>query len=159
MKLDVEAIRQLYDETSLGSPDNAVGFVLWRVVHRYQRAVERALAPHDLTHLQFTTLAMVGWMCRSGEPATQADLARQADIHPMQISLMLKALEVKGMVSRQPSKSDTRTRLVSITTRGLKALRGAFPIVIALQRRMFGEAGTPGGRLLDALREIERSED
>src|SRR5579871_5688848 len=100
MSLDVDAIRELYGKTSLGGPDNAIGFVLWRVMHRYQRVVERALAPHDLTHLQFTTLAMIGWMCRSGEPAKQAELARDADIHPMQISLMLKALEGKGMITR-----------------------------------------------------------
>src|SRR6187402_1134954 len=62
MSMDVEAIRALFAEASLGGPDKAVGFVLWRVMHRYQRAVERALAPHELTHLQFTTLAMTAWM-------------------------------------------------------------------------------------------------
>ena len=43
MATDNDAIRALYAETSLGGPDQAVGFVLWRVMHRYQRAVERAL--------------------------------------------------------------------------------------------------------------------
>lgn len=152
---DVETIRDLYEQTSLGSPDNAVGFVLWRVMHRYQRAVERALAPHDLTHLQFTTLAMVGWMCSSGEPTSQAELARRADIHPMQISLMLKALEAKAFISRQPSGTDSRTRLVGVTSAGLEALRVAFPIVIEIQQAMFGRAGAPGGQLLRALHQIE----
>lgn len=155
MSLDTEAIRDLYERTSLGSPDNAVGFVLWRVMHRYQRAIDRALAPHHLTHLQFTTLAMVGWMCRSGEPATQAELARQADIHPMQISLMLKALEAKQLVSRQPSATDSRIRLVCVTFSGLEALRVAFPIVIGIQQAMFGRAGAAGGQLLEALRRVE----
>lgn len=159
MDLDADAIRKLFEEASLGSPDNAVGFVLWRVMHRYQRAVERALGSHDLTHLQFTTLAMVGWMCRSGEPATQADLARRADIHPMQISLMVKALEAKKMVSRERSTKDTRTLLVSVTDKGLSALRIAFPIVIDLQRSLFGAAGAPGGALLHALREIEQPDE
>jgi DNA-binding MarR family transcriptional regulator len=157
MSLDTAAIRELYEQTSLGSPDNAIGFVLWRVMHRYQRAVERALAPHDLTHLQFTTLAMVGWMCRSGKPATQAELARRADIHPMQISLMLKALEAKCMISREASAKDSRTRLVRLTPIGLEALRAAFPIVIEIQRFMFGAAGAPGGKLLGALHQLESS--
>lgn len=60
MSLDVVAIHELHDTTSLGSPDKAVGFVLWRVMHCYQRVVERPLAPHNLTRLQFTILAMVG---------------------------------------------------------------------------------------------------
>ena len=159
MNPDADAIRALYETETLGSPDHAVGFVLWRVMHRYQRAVDRALAPHDLTHLQFTTLAMVGWMCRSDAAATQADLAREADIHPMQISLMLKALEAKGMVSRAPSASDTRTRLVRITGSGLAALQATFPLVIDLQRALFGKAGAPGGTLLKALRQIEARGD
>jgi DNA-binding MarR family transcriptional regulator len=155
---DADAIRDFYQESSLNGPDNAVGFVLWRVMHRYQRAIERALARHDLTHLQFTTLAMVGWMCRSGKPATQAELAREANIHPMQISLMLKALEAKSFVVRPPSETDTRTRLAVITTSGLTALQAAFPIVIDVQHRMFGKAGASGGSLLEALRKVERSE-
>lgn len=156
MSLDVDVIRNLYETTSLGGPDNAVGFVLWRVMHRYQRAVERALVPHNLTHLQFTTLAMVGWMCRSGEAATQAELARVADIHPMQVSLMLKALEGKAMVVRRRSTTDTRTRKVEITGAGLMALQASFPVVIAVQQAMFGASGAPGGQLLHTLQQVEQ---
>lgn len=149
------ASASLYAKDRLGSPDHAVGFVLWRVMHRYQRAAERALKPLGLTHLQFTTLAMVGWMCRSGEPATQADLAREADIHPMQISLMLKALEGKTLVDRPRSTQDTRTRRVEITNAGIDALRLAFPVVIDLQQTMFGATGAREGALLKALRVVE----
>ena len=155
MAINTDMIRALYAETSLGGPDQAVGFVLWRVMHRYQRAVERALQPHGLTHLQFTTLAIVGWMCRSDAPTTQVELARQADIHPMQISLMLKALESKRMVVRSRSSVDTRARDVDVTEIGLEALRQAFPVVISIQQKMFGEAGAPGGTLHRALRNVE----
>ncbi|WP_267381512.1 MULTISPECIES: MarR family transcriptional regulator [unclassified Sphingomonas] len=159
MTMDLEALRDLYATTSLGSPDDAVGFVLWRVMHRYQRAVERALKPHGLTHLQFTTLAMVGWMCRSDKAATQAELAREADIHPMQISLMLKALDAKGLVERPRSTEDTRTRQVEITAAGVEALRVAFPIVIAIQEEMFGAAGGSQGNLLEALRVVDSRDE
>jgi DNA-binding MarR family transcriptional regulator len=159
MSIDIKAVADLFATSSLGAPENAVGFVLWRVMHRYQRAVDRTLAPLDLTHLQFTTLAMAAWMCRFGEPATQAELARNADIHPMQISLMLKALEDKGMVARPRSAVDTRTKRVEITTAGLTALRATMPMVIGLQQRMFGRDGAPGGALLANLRAVEARGD
>ncbi len=155
MATDTDVIRALYTETSLGGPDQAVGFVLWRVMHRYQRAVDRSLQPHGLTHLQFTTLAIIGWMCRTDAPATQVELAKQADIHPMQVSLMLKALEKKRMVIRSRSSADTRARSVDVTQTGLEALRQAFPIVISIQQKMFGEAGAPGGTLHRALQNVE----
>jgi hypothetical protein len=52
-----------------------VGFVLWRVVHRYVREVDRALIDYDLTHLQFTTLAMMAWLEREGDAVTQAEIS------------------------------------------------------------------------------------
>ncbi|MBV8114492.1 MAG: MarR family transcriptional regulator [Silvibacterium sp.] len=155
MTIEPSELSEFFAQESLGGPENAVGFVLWRVLHRFQRAVDRSLAPLDLTHLQFTTLAMAGWLCRTGEIVTQAKLARRAEIHAMQVSLMLKALEAKGMISRPRLTSDTRTKRIEITPIGLKALRAAMPVVIAIQHRMFGEAGAPHGSLLTELHQVE----
>jgi DNA-binding MarR family transcriptional regulator len=150
-----KTLADFYDRETLGAPENAVGFMLWRTMHRFQRAVDRELAPLDLTHLQFTTLAMVGWLGRTGIPVKQADLARHADIQAMQISLMLRALEAKGFVARTASASDTRAKRVEITRAGLDGLRAAMPVVIGIQRRMFGKAGGPKGALLAELRRVE----
>ena len=155
MSVDRALLDDLFANDTLGSPDNAVGFVLWRAVHRYQRAIDRALAPLELTHLQFTTLALAAWMGRAGTPVSQAELARFGDIHPMQVSLMFKALEAKAMVSRPRSISDTRAKHIEITTAGVDALRRAMPIAIEVQQRLFGEAGRPGGALLVALLRLE----
>jgi DNA-binding MarR family transcriptional regulator len=148
-------LAEFYAEETLGSPEKAVGFMLWRVVHRFQRKIDRALAPLNLTHLQFTTLAMAGWLGRAGDPVTQAELARSTAIHAMQVSLMLKTLEAKGMVTRPRSTSDTRTKHVEITSIGLDALRAAMPIAVAIQQRMFGAAGGRDGELLAVLHAVE----
>ena len=145
----------MFNEASLGAPENAVGFVMWRIVARYQREIDRALAPVDLTNLQFITLALVAWFGRKGSPVTQIELARSAGIHPMQVSQTLKALESKKMVSRRLSKSDTRAKRVEVTSTGFKALQTAFPKAIAVQSQLFGETGRPGGSLLEELLEID----
>ena len=158
MSKKAQAITQLLETASLGAPENAVGFVLWRVVVRYQRAVDRALAPLDLTNLQFMTLILATWLARTGEAVTQSDLARFGDIQKMQVSLMLKTLESKGMVSRARSASDIRAKRVEVTSQGLNVLRRALPVVIAVQRRMFGEEGKPGGSLLTTLLQLDRAQ-
>ena len=155
MSSDSGAIIDLFASVSLGSPQNAVGFVLWRVMHRYQREIDRALAAMDLTHLQFTTLTLVAWLARSGETATQADLARFGDIHPMQVSLMLKALEAKTMIVRTRSAANAVANSVAITPAGLSVLRRALPLAIDVQRRLFGDEGLPGGSLLAALLRVD----
>jgi DNA-binding MarR family transcriptional regulator len=148
-------IADLFETASLGAPENAVGFVLWRLVHRYVREIDRVMAPLDLTHLQFTTLALAAWLGRSGEAIPQSELSRAGDIHPMQISLMLKALEAKRLIARPRSQGDTRAKTVEVTQAGLTALRRALPIAIGVQREMFGEEGTLGGELLEALLRAE----
>jgi DNA-binding MarR family transcriptional regulator len=149
--MDTAKIAELFSTVSLGAPENAVGFVLWRVFHRYQRAVDRSLAVLDLTNLQFTTLTLVAWLSKSGDTPTQAEIARFGDIHPMQVSLMLKALEQKGMIARAAVEANARAKSVSITAMGLDALQRALPLAIEVQRQMFGEEGRVGGAVLAML--------
>lgn len=158
MSADSRALTELFDTVSLGAPERSVGFVIWRVLHRYVREVDRALAPQDLTHLQFTTLAMAAWLGRTGEPVTQAELSRSGDIHPMQVSYMLKTLESKGMITRPRSATDVRTKHIETTEAGVAALRRALPLVIDVQRRLFGDDdGHPGDELLNLLLRLEKS--
>ena len=157
MTASAKAAGRLFETVSLGSPESAVGFVLWRVVHRYQREVDRLLAPIDLTHLQFTTLILVAWLGRQGDPVSQSTLARFGEIQPMQVSHMLKTLEAKGMVARARIAEDVRAKHVEATTAGLKALRRALPVVIDVQQRLFGKDGKPGGSLLDALLRADKA--
>ena len=156
MRTNARALDDLFATASLGAPENAVGFVLWRVVHRYVREIDRALAPLDITHLQFTTLTLAAWLGRSGDPVTQGELARFGDIHPMQVSLMLKALEGKAMITRLRSRSDIRAKHVEVTQAGLGTLHRALPIAVDVQRRLFGDQGRPGGALLTSLQQVKR---
>ncbi len=155
MSRNPRAIHELFETVSLGAPEKAVGFVLWRVVHRYVREVDRALVAFDLTHLQFTTLAMAAWLGRSTEPVTQAEIARFSEIHPMQVSHMLKTLESKRMVARLRNPSDVRAKRIEVTAAGLTALRRALPVVINVQRRLFGREGRPGGALITTLLRLD----
>ena len=156
MEIDGRAVADLFETASLGAPQNAVGFVLWRVVHRYQREVDQALRPLGLTHLQFVVLALAAWTARTGETATQSELAALGDIHPMQVSNVVKALERSGFVTRTRSARNALAKRVAITAKGLEALRAALPLGIAIQARLFGKEGRPGGGLLESLVRIDR---
>ena len=155
MSNHTRAITRLFETISLGAPENAVGFVLWRVVHRYQREADRALAVLDLTNLQFMSLALAAWLGRSGEVVTQSDIARAGDIQPMQVSHMLKTLEDKGLIARVRNSSDMRAKQIEITANGLTALRRALPVMIEVQQRLFGADGAVGGSLLTRLLRLD----
>jgi DNA-binding MarR family transcriptional regulator len=158
VKTDSKIITDMFKTVSLGTPENAVGFVLWRIAGRYQREADRALASIGLTNLQFVILTLVAWQGRSGEPVTQAELARFGGIHPMQVSQTVKFLERKSFVLRQRSSSDTRANDLEVTRTGLSVLRKALPAMIEVQSRLFGEAGRPGGSLLTMLLRLEKEQ-
>jgi DNA-binding MarR family transcriptional regulator len=155
MPNDAAAIRKVFETVSLGAPERAVGFVLWRVVHRYMREVDRALACLELTHLQFMTLALAAWLGKSGEPVTQTDVARHGDMHPMQVSLMLKALEKKGAIVRPRSVEDVRAKHLELTVNGIRLLKKALPLVISVQQSLFGEHARVDGDFLHTLLKFE----
>ena len=111
-----DAIRRMFEDVSLGAPENAVGFVMWRIVGRYQREMDRALAASDLTHLQFMMLALVAWFGRSGQAVTQIDLARSGGVQPMQVSQTIRVLETKKFspgpgAAPTPAPSELKSRV------------------------------------------------
>ena len=150
------ALQRLFADRSLGAPENAFGFVLWRITSRYQREMDRALLNLDLSNLQFVTLALVGWMQRSGASVTQIELSRFSGIHPMQLSQMLKILESKKFVERRRDPADSRAKRVILTQAGFTVLAKALPLAVQVQSRLFGKTGAKGSPLLAAILQLDK---
>lgn len=147
-------LERLFSATSLLQPEDAVGFLLWRVAHRYQREIDRACATVGLTHLQFVVLVLIAWLSRDEETVTQSGLSAFSGIHPMQVSSILKTLDEKRLVSRRKGREDERVKRAKLTRKGLEALTQALPNVEEAQRRFFGPDCAAGSELHDALRRI-----
>ncbi len=100
------------------SPGDSPGFLLWHVTLRWQRAIDAALAPLGLTHVQFVLLACTWWLNTHGEHPNQLALARQAGTDVKMTSQVLRTLESKGLVEREVDPADTRARRLRVTTLG-----------------------------------------
>jgi len=90
------------------------------------------LDPHDLTPLQFVTLAA---LARSGL-IEQVALAGMTALDRTTTAVVLKNLEDRGLVARHPSPTDRRSKLVGITPPGRTVLDAARPAVERAQQRM-----------------------
>lgn len=118
--------------------EESVGYLLWQVTHLWQRQVEAALGNLDLTHLQFILLAGIGWLSRKGDLVTQVQLAGFCRIDVMQISQVARKLEVKKLIARSTHPSDTRAKVLALTSLGETILDRAIPIVEYLDAEFFG---------------------
>ncbi|WP_136707507.1 MarR family transcriptional regulator [Agromyces sp. H66] len=130
------------------------GLLLWRVTNAWQSAQRHALAPFELTHVQFVLLASLTWL-EADEPVTQADLAEHAGTDRMMTSQVLRTLEEKGLVVRAPHPRDARARALSATDAGADLANRANAAVEATDRAFFGRLGDDAGAFSDALRRLD----
>ena len=103
---------------SLGSEfadaNDSPGLMLWRASNRWQACQQAALRPFSLTHVQFVLLASLAWL-QGDSPVTQRALSDHAHTDPMMTSQVLRVLDTKGLVRREPNPTDGRARALTLT--------------------------------------------
>ncbi|SMB45817.1 putative Uncharacterized HTH-type transcriptional regulator YdcH [Serratia proteamaculans] len=120
---------------SHSSPMESPGFRFWQTFLQWQRQIDIALTPYNLTQQSFSILAVIGWLSRQNYLATQDRTVRQkmivekSGVQKMQISLILRKLEQGQMITVQPFLLDRRERLITLTPYGVRILKEALPLV------------------------------
>jgi DNA-binding MarR family transcriptional regulator len=121
-------------------PEQSPGFLMWQVTLAWQRAMRAALAPHDLTHVQFVLLATAWWLGKEELPTQQA-LASQAGTDTMMTSQVIRKLADRGLVVREEDPADARARRIRVTKAGLKVLTPALADVERADETFFASLG------------------
>ncbi|WP_030343180.1 MarR family winged helix-turn-helix transcriptional regulator [Streptomyces sp. NRRL S-1022] len=119
------------------SPGDSPGFLLWHATLRWQRDIATALAPLDLTHVQFVLLACTWWLNTQGEHPNQLALARQAGTDVKMTSQVLRILERKGLIEREVDPADTRAKRLRVTDTGADLAPRAIAAVEHVDARFF----------------------
>ena len=110
------------------APERSPGFLLWHVSTSWRSFIEAVLKSLDLTHPQFVVLATTGWLTQHGDLVTQAAIGKMAGLDPNTTSQIVKGLEQKDLIKREPS-SDGRAKNPLLTSLGGKVLAKALPAV------------------------------
>jgi DNA-binding MarR family transcriptional regulator len=132
-------------------PNDSPGYLLWHATLRWQRGIAHALAPLDLTHVQFVLLACTWWLNEQGARPSQIAVAAQAGIDIKMTSQVLRSLERKGLITREIDSADTRARRVLVTRKGARLAPRAIAVVEQVDANFF--ADVPAA---DALRLLRR---
>jgi len=118
------------------TPQKSPGFLLWHVSTAWRSSIGAVLKTLGLTHPQFVVLATLGWLTRGGDPVTQRDVGKLADLDPNTISQIIGNLEKKGLIKRAAS-SDGRAKNPKLTTLGSSLLAQALPVVEKTDNEFF----------------------
>jgi DNA-binding MarR family transcriptional regulator len=120
-------------------PSDSPGFLLWHATLRWQRGIAQALAPLDLTHVQFVLLASTWWLNEHGDPPNQVAVATQAGTDVKMTSQVLRTLERKSLIEREVDAADARARRVRVTERGAALAPRAIAVVEEVDARFFAD--------------------
>ncbi|BFV60033.1 MarR family transcriptional regulator [Kitasatospora sp. CMC57] len=138
-------------------PGESPGFLLWHATLRWQRGIATALAPLDLTHVQFVLLACTWWLNGQGEHPSQQALARQAGTDVKMTSQVLRTLEAKGLVEREVDPADSRARRLRVTAAGAELAPRAIGAVEQVDTEFFSPV--PRATVVELLGRLAHPED
>jgi DNA-binding MarR family transcriptional regulator len=117
------------------------GYLLWRLTTKLRAAVDRELAPLGLTHAQYTLLASLYGLSRSGAQPSQRELADWTGLEPIFVSKLARALEQAGLIERTGHPADLRAVQLRLTDHGAAVAERAIAIVRALQEELTAPIG------------------
>ncbi|MGE5597725.1 MAG: MarR family winged helix-turn-helix transcriptional regulator [Hyphomicrobiales bacterium] len=127
------------------------GFLVWRLAMKWRVAVDRALAPLGLTHAQYTLVASLFGMDRSGRHPSQRELADRVGLEPIYVSKLARALEAGGLLRRTEHPADTRAVQLALTERGKAVAVEAIAIVHDLLEQLTAPLGGASSERTRAL--------
>jgi DNA-binding MarR family transcriptional regulator len=108
---------------------------------RWRTAVDRALAPLELTHAQYMVLTNLRGMTHAGRFPSQRELADQTGLETIYVSKLVRALEGAGLVTRTRHPTDTRAVQLDLTPAGADRADEAVAIVADLLRQLTAPLG------------------
>jgi len=114
---------------------------VWRLATKWRVAVDRALAPLDLTHAQYVLLAALRGLEQAGRQPSQRELADETGLEALYVSKLARTLEAKGLLARRRDPHDTRAVRLTLTERGRETVRSAMRIAQELLERLLAPLG------------------
>ena len=148
----------------------ATGYLIWQVVNLWQKAQKDALAPFDLTPVQYLLLAGLKELSEDltqgarkrdrgkrdggksgGGSIKQSDLAQQCHTDAMMTSQVIRTLQKRALVQRATHESDGRAIAVQLTDEGLQRLSQAAPAATLADAHFFAGLGDRVDEFADAL--------
>ncbi len=139
------------------SPSESIGFSIWNTTNLWQRKIKEKLDPHGITHVQFLLLNTLASLNKDADRAiTQRMVAQHSGCDKMMVSKVLRTLEEKKLILRKDHASDTRSKSLLITTKGMELLKQASPAFLQAEVLFFESLGKKEKSFSKRIRKINK---
>ncbi len=120
----------------------STGFLFIKTYNLWHREIKSRLNELGITHPQFVVLTTTAYLAQKQTEVSQVMIADAADMDVMTVSTVLKRLEKNKLIIRTASTIDTRSKVVSLTEYGEKAVAITVPIVERIDHDFFSQLHT-----------------
>ena len=139
------------------TPSESTGFIIWNTTNLWQRKIKEKLDPHGITHVQFLLLNTLASLNKDADRAiTQRMVSVHSGCDKMMVSKVLRTLEEKKLILRKDHVSDTRSKSLLITTKGMDLLKVATPAFLQAESLFFESLGKKEKSFSKRLRKINK---
>lgn len=129
----------------------SVGYLIWRLVNKWQKKQKAALEPHNITPVQLLLLAGLAELSASSKEIKQSDLATYCRTDPMMTSQIIRSLEKRRLLKRGKHEKDGRAIKLSPTEKGQQMVLAALPVMLETDRFFFAGLGDRTNEFADAV--------
>ena len=143
-------MQPIYDIESF-RPSQAIGAYIGRARRTIVEAIDRELAPLDISHAQWIVIMLLG----DGAASTAAELCKILIYDPGAMTRLLDRLENKGVLRRARTRDDRRTVRLELTAGGKKLYpRIVEALVQVFNRLLHGFSKSEVHQLEDMLKRM-----
>jgi DNA-binding MarR family transcriptional regulator len=144
-------------ELAFENPGNSTGFSVWQLSNLWQRKLRERLDSHGVTHVQFLLLNCLAALNKNQPYAiTQRMLSAFSGCDKMMTSKVLRTLESRKLVQRKNHHSDTRSRSLLLTAKGMEVLQQATASFQLAEAEVFESLGKKEKGFGKKLRKLVR---
>ena len=104
------------------------------MTHSHRRVVEKCISGLGIHHSQHRLLMQ---LARDGNTPSQTELAKNFDVSPASIAVMLKKLAAAGYIEKSGSAEDGRRNQISITPAGREIVSKSCVYFEDIEEKMF----------------------
>lgn len=121
------------------TPDDSTAYLIVRISNLHQRRLNAKLSGLGLTFTQYVILYGTYWLLYQGQEVTQVTLGYLVKFDKSTVSSVVKTLITKKLVKRKEHPTDTRAKILSLTTNGVVLIEKACEVVKQVDKEIFGE--------------------
>ncbi|MEO3809609.1 MarR family transcriptional regulator [Sphaerisporangium sp. B11E5] len=117
------------------APAPRLSYLVYRLERRIRAHLDEALAQHGVTTTAYMALSEL----RTRDGVSSAELARIAFVTPQAMNLVVRDLERRGLIRRDPHPDGGRMLCARLTREGLAALRRCDRLLDGIEEAMLAE--------------------